>query len=211
METVNGILKQTTKGPIVCSRVYNNGEFQKAGTLTAEIKQQIKTISKYPSKRVDSNMQSNVFGAEDFGFESKEYPSVETRVAWIPVPMNSTVESVQAKLDAAHKNGACIYRVLSCQPILDNNQKYAISQGQRTLDQYADAQAVRVPSNEQTIADGTANKLVLDVNGNVQYRRTYFWLTPMEDHDIRNQEVPYISPALAAEKQGASVLQGQTI
>lgn len=207
----NGILKQTTKGAIKCSRVYDNGEFQKEGTLTAEIKQEVKTVSSYPSKRVDSNLQSNVFGADDFGFAPKNFESTETRVAWIPVPTGTTPDAVQAKLDAALKGGACIYRVLSSAPILDKNQEYAIAQGLRTLDQYANSQAVRVPKNDDTVANGTAGKLILDAKGQVQYRKTFFWASAQEDHDVRDQVVPYVSPELKAEMQGASILEGQTI
>lgn len=208
--TNNGVRKEITKSLISLDEL-KISDNQKAGTITAQIRQTITTKSSYPSKKVDSNLQDSLVGAEAFGFESKDYTSTEQRVAWVPVPVDYTVSQTNALLATANNNGACIYKVLSAAPILDDNQKYSVAIGQRSLDQYADAQAVRYPVNSDTQADGTANKLVLDVNGNVQYRRTFFSGTPKEDVDIRETETAFQSAAIKAELSGASVLAGQTI
>lgn len=206
----NSVRKEVTKSGISLDKIYKN-DFQKPGTLTAQIRQVVDTKSFYPSKKVDSNLQSNIFVGADFGFEDQMFGATETRVAWIPVPEAITPEEVTARLEKAFSNGACIYKVLSCEPILDDNQKYAIEQKLRTMDDFADAQAVRYPVNEATKADGTANKLILDARGNVQYRRTFFFLSAQEDLDVREQVVPYVSAKLKAELVGAAALSGQTI
>lgn len=204
--TNNGIRSVVESSPVAFEKMYKN-DIQKEGTLTAQIRQTIIKSTFYPSKRVDSNMQENLFSTEEFGFGEQQFDGKEERVAWILVPENITEAAIMAKLAAANSNGACIYKVLSNEPILDDNQKYAISQQLRTLNHYANAQAVRYPENHDT----TPNKLILDKEGNVQYRRTYFWLTPKEDQDIRSTAKVYVSPEIAAELNGASVLQGQTI
>jgi hypothetical protein len=210
----NGIRKEVVKGQIVFDEAkgfYVSNEFQKAGSLTAQLRQTITTKAFYPSKQVDSDLQQNIFNAADFGYAENEYESVENRVAWLLVPSNYTVEGFKAKLAEAIAQGATIYKVLSNSPILDKNQLYAISQGQRTIDQYANQQVVRVPENKETIADGTAGTIVLDNAGNVQYRKTYFWGTPKADMDIRDINKVYVSPELQAELAGASVMEGQTL
>jgi hypothetical protein len=189
----------------------NKTEFTKEGTLTAQIRQKVVTKSFYPSKKTSSDLSGNVFANSDFGFTEQEFESVEERVAWIPVPEKISSEEVQKKLDAAFANGACIYRVLASHPILDENQKYAVSQGIRTLDQFANTQALRYPENPETVANETAGKLILDKSGNVQYRRTFFWATAQVDVDIRDAAKSYLSAELQAELAGASVMQGQTI
>lgn len=208
--TPSGVRHESYKGAITLDKIATS-EYQKAGTVTAQIRQEILTKSFYPSKKVASNLQANIFDAKDFGFEEQEFQSKETRMAFIPVPANSTEADVKAKLEAAHKNGACIYRVLSNQPVLDENQKYAIANAITTTNVFANSQAVRYP--EGTVINGVdvSGKLTLDKAGHVQYRRTFFWLTSMEDIDVRGQEVPYLSPELASELKGASVMQGQTI
>jgi hypothetical protein len=205
-ETPNGVKTTVTKGAITLDRIYK-GDYQKEGTLTAQIRQEVMKHSFYPSKKVASSMQANIFSTDDFGFEGSEYESKETRIAWIPVPENISQEEVLRRLALAETKGATIYRVLSNAPILDENQVYAISQGLTTKDKFANSQAVRFPES----AGENAGKLQLDSEGRVQYRRTFFWGTAMEDQDARGKTEAYVSPELQAELAGASVMQGQTI
>lgn len=210
MESNNQVRHEVSRGPITLDKI-SVSEYQKAGTKTAQIRQVVTTHSFYPSKKTDSSLQANIFDNKEFGFEEKTYTSTETRIAWIPVPENATEADVAAKLAAAHRAGACIYRVLNNAPILDENQTYAVNQGLRTIDHFANAQVVRFPENPETIANGTANKLTLDKQGRVQYRRTFFWKAPKEDQDLRGSITPYLSAEIKAELAGASVMQGQTI
>lgn len=205
-----GVRHEISKGDIHLDKIYA-AEYQKDGTLTAQIRQLVETKSFYPSKKVENNLQGNIFNTSDFGFGEQEFSSLETRVAWIPVPASIDEATVVAKLVAATTGGATIYKVLSNEPILSDDQKYAITQGLRDYDYFANQQAVRYPENDETKANGTAGKLTLDKNGNVQYRRTYFWNTPLEDVDARDEKKVYLSPELKAEMQGASTMAGQTI
>jgi hypothetical protein len=133
MSQTNGATRtEVVKSPITLDKIYT-GENQKPGTLTAQLRQSITTKSYYPSKKIDSDMQDNLFSGKDFGFAEQEFISTENRVAWIPVPLSATEDQVKTMLAAAMAGGACIYKVLSSEPILDNNQEYAITAGLRTM------------------------------------------------------------------------------
>ena len=200
-----GIKKESLKSEIVFDK-FQSGEFQKEGTVTAQIRQIITTKSTYPSKKTSSTLQDNIFSNEEFGFDGQEYESKEERVAWLLVPESTTEETVKAKLAMANSKGACIYRVLSNKPIVDEHQAYAINEGLVTLDHFANKQAVRYPAG-----DPKEGLLVLDKQNNVQYKRTFFWSTPKEDIDIRKVGEVYLSAELKAEMSGASIMSGQTI
>lgn len=210
METAvnNRVRKESTVGSIEVSRVYA-GQFQKEGTLTAELKQKFTTMSYYPSKQVADNIQDNPFGTAEFGFQEQEFKAEETRVAWIDVPMNSTIESVKARL-AALPN-AKIYRILSNRPIISDSQQYAIDNPQleTSLDSIAETQVVRYPDS-----DPNAGKLILDNNGKIQYKRNALTIKGMEDVDSRTADPAdfYASPQLTAELNGVPhVMESQSI
>lgn len=212
MPTGNAIRTTTSKDEITLDNIHVN-DFQKAGTKTAQLRQRIVTTSYYPSKKVDSNLQQNPFAASDFGFAEQVFESIEERMAWLLIPENSTEDALKVKLAVANKNGATIYKVLSNSPILDENQAYAVKQGIRTKDQFAVKQLTRYPKNAKNDEAGLTGKLILDKAGNVQYRRTYLWLTPMTDKDVRGSvDFPvYVPKEIEAELKGASVFQGQTL
>ena len=136
------VRKEVSKGDLEISRIYA-ADYQKEGTLTAEIKQTITTKSYYPSKSVSNNLQDNPFANAEFGFAESEYKSEEVRVVWIDVPADSTVESVTARLSTLPD--ANIYKILANKPILSDNQVYAIGAGLTTKDIIADRQSVRYP------------------------------------------------------------------
>lgn len=192
-ETVERIIKNVSKSGLEVTRVYTS-DWQKEGTLTAEIKQTVKTTTSYPSKSVSNNMQDNIFGNNDFGFETKNFENEEVRVAWIDVPLGSTVESVVAKLNQFPK--ATLYKVLSNKPILNDSQIYAIANDLTTKDIIGDRQVVRYPKNHED-----AGSLVLDNNGKIQYRVVCFKTTTVEDVDARTSamEDVYMTPTIAAE------------
>ena len=207
----NAVRTETVKGPIEFVRFFHN-DYQKEGSITAELRMVVTTKSFYPSKRVSSDLQSNLFDTSDFGYGEKVYESTEKRMAWMIVPTSVTEEKMEAKLNAAIKNGATIYKIISHRPILDDNQRYAIESGIRSLDYYANSQATRFPETDETIANGTAKKLIL-TDGLITYRRTFFSPVPTPDVDERlNKNIePYITQELKAEILGASVYEGQTI
>lgn len=209
--STSGVRKVVSVSEIALDKLGATSEFQKPGTITAQIRQIVRTESSYPSKKTSSNLQGNVFANAEFGFETQDFSNDENRVAFLLVPEN-TIEAIMVeKLKEANKNGACIYRMLSNEPILDENQKYAIGAGLRTKDQFANTQVVRYPVTAENDLKGLSGKIWTDPMGKVQYRRTFFWLTPREDMDLRGEGTYYTSPEIEVELKGASVLQNQTL
>lgn len=208
-----GVRTEVKKGAITVSRIYK-ADFQKEGTLTAELKQEIITKSFYPSKQVATDLQQNIFSNEEFGFKDQEFESKETRVAWLDVPANLSEEQIKQRIAQAVTNGACLYKILSNRPIISQSQQYAINTNQRTLDEYANSQVVRYPQGSVDRVTGEVNegKIALHME-KPQYRRNFFWATPKEDQDLRTPEPAdfYISTELAAELQGATVITEQKV
>lgn len=203
--TEQRIRKTVTKGNLEVARVHATA-YQKEGTLTAEIKQTITTKSYYPSKSVSNNMQDNPFSTAEFGFSEQEYSSEEKRVAWVDVPVGSTVESVAAKLAALPD--ATICKILANRPIITDSQQYAIKAGLTTMDAIADKQVVRYP-----VGHPQAGALILDSKGKVQYKATFFKNTATEDSDLRTSDPAdfYASAAIKVELAGVvgSIPAGQ--
>ena len=198
-----GVTKNTTRSEITLDKLAPS--VFKKDILSAQIRQVVKTITSYPSQKIESDMQNSLYAAADFNIEGREIESTENRVAFIFVPLGITEADLKAKLAVASKNGGCIYRVLSNAPILDNNQKAGIEAGLTTKDVIGNAQVVRYP-----IGHANEGQLITDAAGNPQYRKTYFWNTAIADVDKRGEEV-YYTPEIKAELMGASVLEGQTV
>jgi hypothetical protein len=198
------IRREVVKSPITVDVIRAN-EFQKEGTMTAQLRQLVKTTAFYPSKQIANEMQDNLFDAvKDFGFTEQAFVSEENRVGFMVVPVNASVEDVLKRLKEAPE--ACLYRVISNQPILTSDQNYAISQGLKTLEDFALTQIVRYP--EGTVKEGhdVSGQIVLDRNGKVQYRRIYFSINKKDDVDLRttNPADVYMTDAIKVELAGAS-------
>ena len=178
--TVERIRKEVSKSGIAISRIYQ-ADYQKEGSMTAELKQTIKTTSFYPSKSVSNDMQDNIFGTKEFGYAEQSYENEEVRVAWINVPKNATEASVMEQLNKFPE--ATLYKVLSNKPILTSDQKYAVKEGITSLEAIASKQVVRYGDGHEN-----AGSLVLDPNGKVQYRQVYFKANAIEDQDLRTAE-----------------------
>lgn len=173
------VRKEVSKSALEVSRVYA-ANYQKEGTLTAEIKQTVTTESFYPSKSVSNNLKDNPFSNAEFGFNETKYSSSQTRVVWVEVPLNSTVDSVKAKLATLPE--ATIYRIYSNQPIISDSQKYAITAGLTSTEAIADTQAVRYPEG-----DPQAGLLILK-DGKPQYKADFFKTTSIADVDGRDSD-----------------------
>lgn len=205
----NRVKKEVTIGPILVDKIYK-GEYQKPGTMTAQLKQTVTTKATYPSKSVTSNLQDNPFGLDDFAFEGQVYDSQETRVAWVDVPENATEKSVAAQL--AKLPEAKLYRIMSNHPIISDNQSYGISSGVTTKDIIGDRQAVRYPVGHEK-----EGQLIMDPSGKVQYKGIYFKATAIEDVDLRTKEVSdvyhtaTISAEIAASVASSTISEKQTI
>lgn len=202
---INGIRKETTKGNLEVSRVYK-ADYQKEGTITAEIKQTVITKSYYPSKSVTNSHQDNVFGMADFKFEEQEYTNKETRVVWLDVPENSSIEIVAERL--SQFPDACLYRILGNKPIITDNQRYAIENGLTSMGVIAESQIVRFPKGHSK-----EGEIALDSNNKPQYRSVFFKSTACEDQDYRNAEPNdfYITDALASEIEVIESIDGNIV
>ena len=192
-----------TRSKISFSRLYK-ASYQKEGSKTLEVKQLIKTTSHYPSKKYNSSLQDGLFSESDFGAETNTYTQEETRVAWILVPENKT--ETEIKLMINNLPNSCIYKVLSNEPILDENQKQSIATGLKTKADFANAQVVRYGDNHEK-----AGQLILDTDGNVQYRRTFFSKEVKADEDYRGIREVYMSREIEMEFEGASVFFDQNV
>jgi len=197
----NGTTTSLVKGKITVDKV-GESQFQKNKTLTAQLRQIIKSIFTYPEAQIANNMQDNLFEAKDFGFEMKSIEREEHRIAFLDVPLNSTVESITALLE---KNpNACLYKVLSNYPILTDGQKRAIDSDNLplTLDDVANSQTVRYPEGAKD-KDGNdiSDDIILDKNGKVQFRAVFFKVVQTPDVDLRTPDVNdfYASPEISAE------------
>ncbi len=185
------------------SRLYK-ASYQKAGSKTLEVKQLITTTSHYPSKKYNSSLQDGLFTESEFGAETNSYTQEETRVAWILVPENKTETEIKLMLNSLPNS--CIYKVLSNEPILDENQKQSISSGLKTKADFANSQVVRYGENHEK-----AGQLILDADGNVQYRRTFFSKEVKADEDFRGNGQVYMSREIEMEFDGASVYFDQNV
>ena len=205
IEERNGIKSTIEFGDIEVAEL-KVSDFQKKGTKTAVLKQTVKTTSLYPAKSVSNNLQDNIFSLEEFGadFVGKPYVRERTNVAFMDVPEASTIETVKAKL-ALFPN-ATLYRIMANKPILNSNQEYAIKQGLKTMDDFANAQAVKYGQDDDK--GHVKGNLILDKHGKVQYKVTYFSTTEKEDMDLRN-DIPddqYLTPELELEYNEALLL-----
>lgn len=176
-KTAQGVVKTKTFSAILLSRIFENN-YQVPGTLTAELKQTVDSKSIYPGKTVSSNMQDNIFGADEFDFEPKTYENTSTRVAFLEVPASLTEEQVKARV-LSFKD-AVIYQVVSNHPILTNKQEAGIEAGKTTLDIISESQVMRYGADNEK-----AGQLILDELGRPIYRATYFSSVKKEDDDRR--------------------------
>jgi hypothetical protein len=199
------IRKEVNVSPIMVSRVYK-ASYQKDNTMTAELKQTVTTKSYYPTKSVSNELKDNPFSNVQLGItEGEPYVQNETRVTWIDVPVDSTVESVQAKL--ATLPNANIYKILANKPILSSSQKAGIEAGLTSTDIIADGQAVRYSKDHPQ-----AGKLVQH-NGKPQFRVTYFKLEGSPDVDMRTADPAdfYATPAMQAELSNSVTVEQETL
>lgn len=160
-----------------------------------------------------SNLKDSLFSAEEVGKQVFE----SARVDFIDVPADSTIESVQAKLD--QYPDARIYRILSSKPIIDNVREQVLNNGLKgerfeefkaehgitadawnqecataLLTQIANSQ--KVVYGENNTEGKPADEPVLH-EGKFQYRVTYLSLTGQGDVDKRDGVAKLISLELA--------------
>jgi|LakMenEpi03Aug12_release.lakeMendotaPanAssembly.Ray.scaffolds.fasta_scaffold06104_25 hypothetical protein len=199
----NASRESSVKGKVLFSRLHK-AAYQKEGSLTLEVKQIITKTSYYAAKKFNSDLQDGLFDDSAFGAEEKEYKSNETRVAWIQVPEGKNEAEMKRMLIALPNS--CIYKILSNAPILDSNQKTAIDNGLKDLEDFANSQVARYPKGSEL-----EGEVILDDAGKVQYRRTFFSKIAKEDIDLRGNGDEYVTDAILEELQGAGISYEQTI
>jgi hypothetical protein len=141
----------------------------KKGLYQAEIRQDVTT--EYPSMRVGNSNSDLLFGLDKFTLpEGQKF--VSTRVAFVPLPSEMSIETVQEAVNA--NPGACIYAIRSnkVEDVLTVEQKQSIILGQKTLDDYRKSRVVK-------------DKEGKDLPGTPQYVQNFFSLTAKEDIDLR--------------------------
>lgn len=194
----NAIRKQTIEHPVTLDLI-KTSDYQKEGSKTAQLRQKIVTKAFYNSKQSANDLTDSIFDNADFGYAEQEFESTENRVAFLNVPENITPEEVIAKLAATPK--ARIYKILSNYPILTQSQQYAINQGLRTKDEFANSQVARY--GENTSDASLVGKLVLQ-DGKPQYRATFFSAKGAPDVDLRSADPAdfYTTPEIYREMTG---------
>jgi len=193
--------KQTREfGALEVSRVYEN-QYQKKGSLTAEIKQKVKTTTTYPGISVSTDKQVNPFSSDEFeNTEETVYENESTRVAWIPVPDTADQETVQKKLDDGK---FYLKQVISNRPILTSQQKKAIEDGVSVngMQRAAERQIVRAPQTADDagllIRDRDTGKPIYKANFLVE--KTEDGSTPDEDLRTQKPEDFYLPESLKKE------------
>lgn len=188
---ISPIRKDVKKGQVTIDKLYSSN-YQKAGTLTVQLRQEVETVSYYLALQPNT---AGLFSREEFGIEEMTFTSNEIRIAWIDVPAHVTIEQVQARLDTLPNKG--LVKILSNSPILTPNQQSAIDRGITTLDTFANVQVVRYPEGHEN-----AGTIILDKSGKVQYRVNRFESNMKEDTiDLRNDNTTdyYQSPEIEAE------------
>jgi len=153
----------------------------KEGRMQAQLKQIVTKTSKYPGADGSSDKQDALYEAEDFGEESNEFRSTQKRIAWIDVPNNSTIESVQTWVNKKYPEGT-IYQIISYH--IDD----CITDGQMNM--------ISNPSTELTL-DKLKEKHLLKNNkkepilkyGQKMYRALYFSRTRRADINHLNLDL----------------------
>lgn len=197
------VTKHISKDALTVSRIYAS-ENQKEGTMRAELKQTRKVVSIYPTRTVTSNLQDSIFGIQEYDFKEKEFVNETTLVAWMDIPQGVSVEALVERLKKFPE--ATIYKIVDNKPILTDNQEYAISQGLRTMDDYANAQIVRHGADDPE-GKWAAGDLVLDNLGRPVYKATFFSSVKKEDVDRRdsNPQNYYVSEEIQNEMAGVAI------
>lgn len=195
MNNANRISRK--RNAITVDRVFS-GTFQKAGTVTVQLRQVIDTTAYYLSTRLNNSMTENIFSQNELGAEEKAYSSKEERVAFINIPAKFDQAEVEKRLAEAGEK-AVIYKILSSKPILTSEQKSAINSGITTLDKIANSQVARYGEGSDR-----AGELVFDQNGKVQYRSLFFSNEGKADSDLRTSDPSdtYMTPEIEQEVSG---------
>lgn len=142
----------------------------------------------YPGRAGSDGIADALFVPEELGGESQSYE--EVRVTWIPVPANSTEESILARLNQCEHPKLNKFMSLNVEKLLSSAQKRSMETGLNTL-------TVADYKERLAIQDGKGNKVLY--NGMEQYRTIKFFKSFVEDVDMRSAELKELSSGPAFE------------
>jgi hypothetical protein len=163
---------QVVFGPVTVDSVGPglNGEVKHR----AQLRQKVDKI--YPSGGTHDSLTDALFNVDEFNLKQGSTYS-ENRVAWIDVPVGTTVEGVQQKLAGFPE--ARLVKHLSLNPILTEEQASAIQNGLNDL-------TIEKVAAKQVVKDEEEN--IRDYKGYLQYRVVKFATTAKEDVDSREAD-----------------------
>ena len=185
---------ETIKNKITVDAV--NPHAFKSGLNSAQLRQVIEKV--YPSVKPNTG---GLFNTSDFNLPEQRFQ--ENRVTWVDVPTDKTVEDVQKQIDSFQD--ACIWKRLSSRVILTNDELALLDRimmaEQSSIEKFVlnltgqsdfhdglrqeavDAFMAKKATQQLVVAsDGE----IIQHNGNDQYRRLFFSLTPHADEDDRS-------------------------
>ena len=136
--------------------------------MQVELRQEV--VTSYPSIKLGNNKADALFTNDEAGVKTQDF--VDTRVAWLPVGNITDIDAVTTKLESLAK--ATLYKVLSLQPILTDNDETAIANELTTLEHIA---------TKQRTKDKDGN--IVNFKGLPQYRRVFFSTEGKADIDLR--------------------------
>lgn len=190
------------------------GQFQKANTKTAVLRQLVTITSYYPEAHVSNDMADSLVDPREFHFTETSKERFENRVAFVPVPAYYTEAQVEQAVAKANASGAKLYRVLSYQPILsEDDRQYLdrcnVAEQAKFMERRAARQALRYPQGHEQ-----AGQLILDSMGRIQYRDTYLSVEGREDVDSRDPNCCWAPQSLIVEARqqlgsGSQAADGQ--
>lgn len=158
------------------------GQFQKEHTKTAVLRQAVTTIDYVPKQKVENDLNDSLVSVKEFNLGEEKRERVEHRVAFVMVPDHYTRAQVEQAVTTANEKGGRLYRVMSYQPILSEDDRRFLSncqtdgERQKFMEKRANRQALRYPSSHKL-----AGQLILDDMGRIRYRDVYFSMEGVED------------------------------
>ena len=156
----------------------------------AQIRMEVKTT--YPEAGVGNSLNDSIFGVDEFGFgDGQDY--VEKRVGWIDIPKGTHIDKVRAQLKLYKQ--ARIYRVMSLEPILTDQQIRAMETGiSKYIDDAGNEQLVDMDYYRRTqavIIQETGEQVFY--KNMPQYRVTAFSINGKADVDLRPTQYAQMS------------------
>lgn len=207
--TVNNTagLISVPKGPITVDEIKDS---LKKGLREAQIRQVF--VKSYPSAKTSNEFKDSLFDNDELGLTTTDHE--ETRVTWIPVHIKHKTKDVEKALESLPD--ACIYKVLSHNPIITSDQRRVLENGlsgdafedfaetnnlkKTEWDEECSAILLEKISASQLVVYGEDNDQEKDAdeavlfNGRKQFRQTFFSKTARPDMDLRGiqdkQEIP---------------------